>query len=451
MTWPARSAGRGRVAAHPARAVVLAFAVGIAVGTVLLTLPQATPGAGRASLVQALFTSTSAVCVTGLAVVDTGTAWSGFGQAVVLLLVQLGGLGIMTAASLVTLVLFRRLGLRTRMTTMAESGQADLGDLRRVVRRVVVMTIGVELVIATCLAARFLALGDPVGRAAWRGLFHAVSAFNNAGFALFSDSMASFALDEWVTVPLMVAVVLGGLGFPVLFEVVREARTPRAWSLHTRLTLLVTVGLLLGGTAAVAALEWGSSATLGPLAVGDKLAVAAFQSVMPRTAGFQSIDYVDAHPVTLLVTDVLMFIGGGTASTAGGVKVVTVAVVAAVLLAEARGDQDTTALGRRVTTTTVRSAVTVLVLALVLVLLGTGALMVLADVEMGVAAFEVVSALATVGLSAGLTPELPVAGQLLLVLLMFVGRLGPLTLASVLLVREARVRYRLPEERVLIG
>lgn len=231
----------------------------------------------------------------------------------------------------------------------------------------------------------------------------------------------------------------------------REARTPGTWSLHTRLTLLVSAVLLGLGAVVVTALEWSNPATLGPLAVGDKVAVGAFQSVMPRTAGFQSLDYVDAEPATLLATDVLMVIGGGAASTAGGIKVVTVALLVAVLLAEARGDSDVTALGRRLAVGSVRQAVTVLVLALAAVLLSAGALTVLADVELGPALFEVISALATVGLSAGLTPSLPPSAQLLLVVLMFVGRLGPLTVASVLLVREARGRYRLPEERVLIG
>lgn len=445
------SPATGRAATHPARVVAAAFAAVIALGTALLALPAATPGEGRGSVLAALFTATSAVTTTGLGVVDTGSQWSPFGQAVILALMQVGGLGIMSAASVVTLVLHRRLGLRARITAQLESGTGELAGVGRVVVRIVVLTLVVEAVVALALAGRFRALGDDVGTAAWRGVFHAVSAFTNTGFALFSDSMASFALDEWVTVPLMVAVVVGGLGFPVVFEVLRELRTPSTWSLHSRLTLAATGVLVVVGTLVITALEWSNDATLGPLAVGDKLAVGLFQSVMPRSAGMQSIDYVDAHPATLLATDVLMFVGGGAASTAGGVRVVTVVLLGAVLLAEARGDPDVTAWGRRLPTGSVRAAVTVLTLALTTVVLGTGALSLLGSLDLGPALFEVTSALGTVGLSAGVTASLPASAQVLLVLLMFVGRLGPLTVAAVLLVREARVRYRLPEERVLIG
>lgn len=203
---------RARAAARPARVVAASFAVVIAVGTALLALPTATPGAGRATVLQALFTATSAVTTTGLGVVDTGSGWSGSGQAVILVLMQLGGLGIMSAASVVTLLLYRRLGLRTRITAQLESGTGQLGGVGRVVVRIVGLTVAVEALVAAVLTGRFLALGDDVGTAAWRGVFHAVSAFTNTGFALFSDSMASYALDEWVTVPLMAAVVVGGLG-----------------------------------------------------------------------------------------------------------------------------------------------------------------------------------------------------------------------------------------------
>ena len=433
------------------RLVAAGFALAIAGGTGLLLLPTSTAGPGGATFLQALFTATSAVCVTGLAVVDTGTHWSGSGQAVVLLLVQVGGLGIMTATSLVALLLFRRLGLRSRLLAQTEAGLPELGGLQALVRRVVLLALVVEAVVAVALALRFAVLGDPPATAAWRGVFHSVMAFNHAGFALFSDSFSSYALDEWLTVPVMVAVVLASLGFPVLFEVAREWRTPRLWSLHSKLTLLGTAVLVVAGTLGVAAVEWGNDGTLGELAVGDKLAVALFQSVNPRTAGFQSLDYAEAHPATLLLTDVLMFVGGGAASTSGGVGVATCLLLGAVLLAEARGDADVTTLGRRAPAGTVRQAFSISLLAVLAVVAGTAALTLLADVELGAALFEVTSALATVGLSAGVTATLPPGAQVLLVVLMYVGRLGPLAVATVLLAREARVRYRLPEERVLLG
>ncbi len=213
---PGPGSGRPRAARRvdPVQLVAGAFAVTIAVGTGLLMLPSSSAAAGGATFLQALFTATSAVCVTGLAVVDTGSHWSGSGQAVVLVLVQLGGLGIMTATSVVTLLLFRRLGLRSRLLAQTEAGLPELGGVQTLVRRVVVLALAVEAAVALALAARFAVLGDSAGTAAWRGVFHSVMAFNHAGFALFSDSFASRALDEWLTVPLMVAIVVASLGFP---------------------------------------------------------------------------------------------------------------------------------------------------------------------------------------------------------------------------------------------
>jgi trk system potassium uptake protein len=431
--------------------VVFAFAVAGAVGTVLLMLPVSRAGDGSAPFVTALFTATSAVCVTGLTVVDTATYWSVPGQVVVLALIQVGGFGIMTLASLIALFLTRRMGLRTRLTAAAETKSVGLGDVRRVLRGVFLITVVMESLVALMLTLRFRAeYDDSWGAAAWHGLFHAVSAFNNAGFALFSDNLMGFLTDGFVLMPISVAVIVGGLGFPVLVELLRRTR-PRMWSLHTRLTLSMTAALLVGGTAFITLTEWTNPGTLGPLGAADKLLGGWFHAVQPRTAGFNAWDYGAATDETLLGTIILMFIGGGSAGTAGGLKVTTFIVLFFVIVAEVRGDNDVIAFDRRLDHRVIRQATTVALLGVAAVIGGTMVLTELTDLPFRDVLFETTSAFATVGLSTGITPKIGEAGQLVLVALMFLGRLGPITLVSALTLRERNRRYRHPEGAPLIG
>lgn len=442
----------GRVTLTPVRVVALGFATAIAVGTGLLLLPTATqPGTGT-GVIDALFTATSAMCLTGLIVVDTPTHWSGFGQGVILGLIQVGGFGIMTMASLVGLMLANRIGLRARLNAAAEVRASGLGDVRSVVVGVVRVSLLIEAVTALCLATRFaIGYDEPPGRALWLGVFHSISAFNNAGFALYSDNIIGFADDPWICVPLLAAVILGGIGFPVLFEVGRRVRgtTSGRWSLHTRLTLAVTAVLLVVGPVLVLALEWGY--TLRHHDLGSKLLVAAFQGIMPRTAGFNSADYAQMDPATLLVTDVLMFIGGGSGGTAGGIKVTTFALLLFAIVAEVRGDRAVTVFDRRIAPRVQRQALSVALIGVALVIIPTIVLLAGTDFDLNVLLFEVTSAFATVGLSTGITAQLPAWGQLTLVLLMYLGRIGSITLVSALAARQRDRRYQLPEERPFIG
>lgn len=436
----------------PAQVVVAGFALAVAAGTLLLLLPIARAGNGGAPLLTSLFTATSAVCVTGLIVEDTPSYWSGFGEVVIMCLIQIGGFGIMTAASLLGLVTSRRLGLRARLTTQAETKTLGLGDVRRVVTTVAMFSLAFELVTAVMLAARWwLAYDESLPRAAYLGLFHSVSAFNNAGFALYRDNMVGFVTDPWISLPLSLAVIAGGIGFPVLFELSRELTAPRWWSLHTKVTLATTAVLIVVGTVAVTALEWANAGTLGPLSVPGKLLAGFFQGVMPRTAGFNSVDYAEMDPATLIVTDMLMFIGGGSAGTAGGIKVTTFAILGMVIYAQVRGEPDVNVLRRRIATATQRQALTVALLGVGVVVSSTLTLLVATAFTLDELLFEVTSAFGTVGLSTGITASLPWGGQLLLVALMFLGRLGPITLASALALRERRTLYRLPEERPIVG
>lgn len=436
----------------PVRLVALGFAAAIAVGTGLLMLPAATELASDTDVLASLFTATSAMSLTGLIVVDTPTHWSGFGQGVILALIQIGGFGIMTIASLVGLILADRIGLRGRLNAAAEVRTSGLGDVRSVVIGVARTSVIIEATVAVALAVRFaVGYGESPTRALWLGIFHSVSAFNNAGFALFSDNMIGFATDPWICIPLLVAVVLGGLGFPVLFEIYRHMRrrSQRRWSLHSRLTLSVTAVLLVVGPVLVLALEW--SRTLTEFGIGSKLLVAAFQGIMPRTAGFNSIDYAQADNATLLVTDVLMFIGGGSGGTAGGIKVTTFAILLFVIIAEVRGDRAVTVFDRQIDARVQRQALTVALVGVALVMIPVVALLAGTDFDLDVLLFEVVSAFATVGLSTGITAQLPGWGQLILVVLMYLGRIGSITLVSALAARERDRRYTLPKERPFIG
>jgi trk system potassium uptake protein TrkH len=437
---------------HPAQVIVTAFGAAVVVGTVLLMLPVARPGAHGAPAITALFTATSAVCVTGLATVDTASYWSDFGRAVILCLIQVGGFGIMTLASLLGMLLSRRMGLRTRLTAAAETKSLGLGDVRAVLVGVAKVSLLFELVTAALLTGRFaLGYDEPWGRATYDGVFHAVSAFNNAGFSLFPDSMTRFATDPWICLPLAGAVVVGGLGFPVLLELRRLLGRPRAWSLHTRLTVGTYAVLLVLGFLFVTASEWNNPDTLGALHTPGRLLAGFFQAVMPRTAGFNSLDYGQMKDGTLLGTEILMFIGGGSAGTAGGIKVTTFILLFAVVYAEVRGEHEVNAGDRRVGERVQRQALTVALLAVGLVVSAALLLLELTGLPIRDVLFETVSAFATVGLSTGITGDLDNAGQLVIVALMFVGRLGPVTLVSALALRERQRRFTLPEGRPLIG
>jgi trk system potassium uptake protein TrkH len=437
---------------HPGRSIGLGFAAAIAAGSLLLSLPVARSEGSQTPLLDAVFTATSAVCVTGLIVVDTETYWSSFGQVVILILIQLGGLGLMTVATLLAIVFARRLGLRARLLVQAETKAVTAADLRRVVRNIVLFSLVTEAVAATVLAARFMIrYGDPLDQAVWSGVFHAVSAFNNAGFSLYADSLMRYVSDPWVNAVVATAVIVGGLGFPVIFELARAWRRPRTWSVVTRITVVTSAGLLVLGTLVLLATESDNQATLGGLGGADQLQAAFFASTVARTAGFNTVDVAALSPESLFAMDVLMFIGGGSAGTAGGIKVTTFGLLAFVLWSEIRGEPEVVVGRRRVPASTQRQAVTVALLGVGLVVSASFALQALSPFSFDLVLFETISAFATVGLSAGITAQLPDAGQVILVILMFIGRLGPLTLASALAMRERHRPYRLPEERIIVG
>lgn len=455
--------------ANPARLVVGSFVALILLGTLLLRLPIAVdPGVPHIGWAHSLFTSTSATTVTGLATVDV-SVFSLFGELVLLVLIQVGGFGIMTIGSVLALVALRRVGLRQRMLAQTELGTVHLGELGRLVLRIAQITIAVEVTLTVVLFVAFATSGETgIAAAAYQAVFTAVSAFNNAGISLFSDSLEAFASNPLVVLPVSAAFILGGLGFPVLLEILRSARSrvvPRAggrrggrrrhaareWSLHTRITLVTTALLLAAGPLAVVAFEWTNPGTLGPLDVWDKIQAAWFQGATPRTAGFNTIDIGAMDEPTLLVVIGLMFVGAGPASTSGGIKVTTIAVLSLAMWSQVRGDGDVNVFDRRLPVPVIRQAMTVLLLSIGLVSVSGIALTALSSFGFTQTLFEATSAFGTVGLSTGITGALPRAGQALLVVVMLVGRVGPITMVTALVLRQRTRAYRYAEEQPIIG
>lgn len=434
-------------------ALPAAFLVAIGVSTLLLLLPaaRADPQA-ETTVVTALFTATSAICVTGLTVIDT-THWSDFGHAVIIGSVKLGGYGIMTAATLFALLVARKLGVRTRMLATTEGRSLDMANIRGVLMRVALIQTGFEAAVAAVLAARWWASYDRPGREAlWEGVFHGISAFNNGGFSLFSDSLTRYGSDWWILLPVALAVVAGSLGFPVLIELFRQWGPPSRWSLHSRLTVFGSLWLLAVAFVVLLTVEWRNPATLGQLDIVDKVLAALFNGAMPRSGGFHSIEFAALHTESIIVTIGLMFIGGGSASTAGGIKVATFLLLAYVILAEVRGESDVVVGRRRLGAPALREAMSVSVLGLFLVVAGLLATVALTEgFPFEFVLFDVVSAFATVGLSTGVTASAPEPAQLVLAALMFIGRLGPVVLATALALNTRQRLYRYPQERPIVG
>jgi trk/ktr system potassium uptake protein len=437
---------------RPAQVVVVGFAGAILAGVALLSIAAATEGPGRAPFTTAAFTAVSAVTVTGLTTVDTATYWSPFGQAVILALVQLGGLGIVTSASLLVLLVSRRVGLRGRLAAQAETRSGDLGSLRRLIGFIVGFTFAVEALAVIALTLRlWLGLDRAFGAALWQGLYLGVGAFNQAGFSLYPDNLIGFESDALILVPIALAVIVGGVGFPVWLQLRRRPRAPSRWSLHTKLTLVTTGALLALGFAVLTGLEWNNDGTLGDDSVPGKLLGGFFAAVTARSAGFNTVDYAHMGVDSLFVTDALMFIGAGSASPAGGIKVTTLAVLLLIVWAELRGSREVAAFGRAVPAATLRQALTISVIAIGAVGLATLILVATNGLGLSSALFESVSAFSTTGLSTGVTGDLDRVGQGILMLLMFLGRVGPITLGVALVLRERERLFSHPEERPIVG
>ncbi|MCO5792103.1 MAG: TrkH family potassium uptake protein [Blastomonas sp.] len=436
----------------PVHLIPLLFAGAILIGTGLLSLPLATVDGERAPFITALFTATSAVAVTGLIVVDTGTYWSMFGQIIILAMFQIGGFGIMTAATVFGLMAGRGFGLRDRMATQVERSMLETGDAASVLKLVFKVTVTVEAIIALVLMLRLTISYDvPLINAAWHSIFHAISAFNNAGFSTYSDSLMGFQGDPLVLGPIMIAIIIAALGFPVMQDLRANRLRWRQWSLHTKMTMAGTAALLVFGFVTILIMEWTNSATFGPMSVGAKVLNAAFHSVMPRTAGFNSIDVGAFRDETLMINYLLMFIGGGSAGTAGGIKITTVIVLFAIVGSEVMRRRDAGLFQRRFSQGIERQALTISVLAFAMVFTATAYIAAVTTLPLEDVLFETISAFATVGMSTGITAKLPPDALTVLALLMFVGRVGTITVATALALGTRGRLFRYPEENPIVG
>ena len=436
---------------YPARLALAGFALTICLFTALLELPFATRQGVRAPFIDALFTATSAVCVTGLSTVDTGTYWSAWGLTIIGFGIKVGGLGIMTLATLVGLAVAKRIGLTQRLLAAGEARASGLGDVRSLLAIIVVVSTVTELVIAAALFPRFLTLGYGLGKSAGFSLFYGVSSFNNAGFSPDPVGLYPYAGDLWMLLPIGLGVLIGALGFPVYLNLLRQWRTPRRWTLHTKLTLTMVAVLSVVSAALLLLFEWSNPKTLGSASTAQTIGNVVFQSINQRSGGFSSFDLSGATQQTWLTEDVLMFIGGGSGGTAGGIRVGTLAVLLLAIWAEVRGRRDIEAFGKRIGTEVLRLAVSVTLISLFTVLVGTAVFMAVTGIPLDRSLYEVVSAFATCGLTTGITGDLNTAGEVTLIVLMYVGRVGSLTAVAALALNRERRVIRYPAERPLVG
>jgi trk system potassium uptake protein TrkH len=443
---PFTAAQRKVIRLPPTAVLTLLFLALTVVATALLLMPGVSTR--PLSFMEALFTAVSAVTVTGLAVVDAGSELTRPGQWLLLLFIQFGGLGIMTFTVMVLALLGQRLGIRQQLVLKEDLNQTSLGDLMRLVV-VIAAVVGIAEAAGTLLlAVRFVPeFGWSEGL--FRALFHAVSAFNNAGIALWPDSLMRYATDWWVNLVLIGMIILGSIGFSVIAEL-RDNRGWKSLSLHTRLTLVGTVGLIVWAAVMFALLEWNNPRTLGSHAAHDRLIISLFQAVSFRTAGLNTVDMAGLTDATVFMTMSQMFIGGSSTSTAGGIKVSSFMVLCIATLAFLRGSTAPSAFGRTVSAVDVLRVLALVFLSMLVAMLGTFVLVATQEGSFLDLAFEVVSATGTTGLSRGVTAKLDDFGRFVLVVIMFLGRIGPLAL-GLMLARGTADAIRYPEGRVYVG
>ena len=455
MNLPANKKGKSGFR-HAESVLAFGFLAVILVGAVLLALPVSSASGQRIGFFDSLFTSASAVCVTGLVALDTGTTFSLFGQTVLLVLIQVGGLGFMVFATMIMVMLGRRISLRGRMLIRESMNFDSLSDLGSITRLYLLLSLGIELIGMALLSLRFVPMFG-WRRGLWMALFHAVSAFCNAGFDLFGRyaSLTSFASDPLVLLTVAVLIILGGLGFSVILEALRNRQGFRSLSLHTRIVLMTTLVLLIAGTVFYWLAERANPDTLAAAPEGEKILNAFFQSVTMRTAGFNSFDLSSLRDGSKLFSSLLMMIGASPASTGGGIKTTTMASLALLMLSVVRGESQVNVARRRLPDDIVRRALAVAMLFVTTLLTGTLVISLLENGRFPLEdiLFEASSAMGTVGVSAIGTPNLRPVSRAVLLPMMFLGRVGPLTLAVAVAKRQGRMGSvsKYPEEKIMIG
>jgi trk system potassium uptake protein TrkH len=439
----------------PPQILVLGFAVIIFIGAGLLTLPFASATGQSIPFIDALFTATSATCVTGLVVVDTGSAYTIFGQIVIVSLIQVGGLGFMTMATLVAFVFRKKITLKERLVLQEAFNQGSMEGIVRLIRKVIIYSLSIEAIAAVILTIRWT-FDFGFSKALYFGIWHAISMFNNAGFDLFGTvdapfvSFTGYADDFVVNIVVMALIVLGGIGFIVMSDAMDYRKTKKL-SLHSKVALTMTGTLIVLGALIIFIFEYTNNRTLGSLDMGGKVLASFFQSIAPRTAGPNTVDIGALRQASQFFIVILMFIGASPGSTGGGIKTTTFTILIAAIITMIRGKEDIVIYRYRLAKDRILKAITLTMMALFLVILVTMLLSTTEDAQLLKILFEVTSAFGTVGLSMGLTPELTTFGKILISLTMFAGRLGTITLAYALQPKQEKELYRYPEGKITIG
>ncbi|KIL74401.1 TrkH family potassium uptake protein [Bacillus badius] len=436
----------------PPKILAGGFALVILLGAYLLTLPVATADGEGLSFLNALFTATSATCVTGLVVVDTGSTFTLFGQLVILSLIQIGGLGFMSVATLFAFLLRRKISLKERLILREAFNSLAIEGIVKLVRRVLLFTLVCEFIGGTLLAIRF-SFDMPAAKAIYFGFFHAISNFNNAGFDLMGDyrSLTGYVNDPVVVLVVCSLIILGGIGFVVMNELY-EYRQKKQLSLHTKIVLVTTFLLVSVGAILIFLLELHNPKTLQPLSWPGKFLGSLYQSVTARTAGSNTLNIADLTDTTLFLIIFLMFIGASPGSTGGGIKTTTFATLVGAVISQIKGKEEVVFFERRIDYKLIYKSLTIILSSLSVIVIVT---MILTITETGkgflMIVFEATSAFATTGLSMGLTPDLTPIGKAVIIFAMFAGRLGPLTLAIALTLNRQPDRFRYTEEKIMIG
>lgn len=440
-----------KIRLSPPRILAGGFALIIFMGTLLLMLPIANTSGEALPFLDALFTATSATCVTGLVVVDTGTHFTIFGQIVIAVLIQIGGLGFMTMATLVALVFKRRITYKERLILQEAMNQTSVEGIVALIRKVIIYSLTIETVCAVLFAIRW-AFDMPLGQALYFGIWHSISLFNNAGFDIFGDfrSLTGYVADPFINLISIFLIVTGGLGFVVLSDLA-EYRSKRRLSLHSKVVLTATPALILVGMLVILIFEFSNPVTLGRLDGGGKLLASLFQSVATRTAGANTLDIANMEQATQFFMILLMFIGASPGSTGGGIKTTTFVLLLGAVWAMVRGREDIVFFRYRLEPERILKALSIVLLALFIVIGATMILSTTEDHHFLMILFEATSAFGTVGLSMGLTQDLTDVGKMLIIMLMFIGRVGLITMAYALGRREGKELYRHPEGKMIIG
>ncbi len=437
----------------PTQVLALGFATIILIGTLLLMLPVATKSGERTDFLTALFTATSATCVTGLVVVDTKTYWSVFGQIVIMLLIQIGGLGIMTMSTLFALILGRKITFKERLVMQEAFNTNSLGGIVKFAKYILMVSFLFESIGAIMLTLRFLPQMG-LKKAVYYGLFHSISAFNNAGFDLMGnfESLTGYVSDWVVNLVVMGLIIFGGLGFYVLLDIY-EHRHFNKFTLHSKIVITITLLLIAIGTLLIFLFEYNNPKTLGPLDFPTKILAALFQAVTPRTAGFNTLSLSDMTVASKFLTIILMFIGASPAGTGGGIKTTTFAVILYTVLSVIQGEEETVLYKRTISRNIVYKAVAISFISVFIIFSVTMVLSITETSNFLTVLYETTSAFGTVGLSLGLTPELSTVGRIIIIFTMYAGRVGPLTLALALAKRQRKPKpiIKYAEEKIMVG